>query len=137
MVRPRYLNDALAIVVVVVAYFLAAELGLRFAVANGTATAIWPCTGIALAALLLYDYRRIWPGILLGSWLAALTTPDSVGTALGVAVGSTLEALLGYYLIRRFASGKQVFERAQDIFKFSPACSARPSAPPSASPPRI
>ncbi len=119
MVRPRYLNDVLAIVAVAAAYFLAAELGLRFAVANGTATAIWPCTGIALAALLLYDYRRIWPGILIGSWLAALTTPDSVGTAFGVAVGSTLEALLGYYLITRFASGKQVFERAQDIFKFS------------------
>jgi diguanylate cyclase (GGDEF)-like protein len=130
MVRSRYLKDALAIVALAAAYFIAGELGLKFATANGTATAVWPCTGIALAALLLYGFRA-WPGVLLGALLVALTTPDRVATAAGVAVGSTLEALVGYYLVTRFAGGKRVFERAQDIFKFaffaglfSPAISA-------------
>ena len=58
-------------------------------------------------------------GIMLGAFLVAMTTPDHLATAAGVASGSTLEALVGYYLVTRFASGKQVFERAQDIFKFA------------------
>jgi diguanylate cyclase (GGDEF)-like protein len=130
MARSRYLNDALIIVALAAAYFAAGELGLRFAATNATATAVWPGAGIALAALLLFGWR-VWPGILLGAMLAALTTPDGFATTLGVAVGSSLEALVGCYLINRFANGKQVFERAQDIFKFaliagllSPAISA-------------
>lgn len=126
----RLRKDALVIVGLAVAYCAAGELGLRLAAANATATAVWPGAGIALAALLIFGYRA-WPGILLGSLLAALTTPDGFFTALGVATGSSLEALAGCYLINRFAGGKQVFERAQDIFKFaliagllSPAISA-------------
>jgi integral membrane sensor domain MASE1 len=37
---------------------------------------------------------------------------------MGVAVANTLEGVVGCYLISRFASGRQVFEQAQDIFKF-------------------
>src|SRR5271154_5405549 len=126
----RLQKDALIIAGLAVAYCAAGELGLRLAAANATATAVWPGAGIALAALLIFGYRA-WPGIVLGSLLAALTTPDGFFTALGVAAGSSLEALAGCYLINRFAGGKQVFERAQDIFKFaliagllSPAISA-------------
>ena len=118
MFRSRYLTDALVIMALALVYFLAGETGLRFAMANGTATAVWPCTGIALAALLIFGYRVV-PGIFLGALFTALTTPDSLATALGVATGSALEAVLGCYLVTRFASGKQVFERAQDIFKFA------------------
>src|SRR5271154_5763847 len=104
----RFRKDALVIVGLAVAYCAAGELGLRLAAANATATAVWPGAGIALAALLIFGWR-VWPGILLGSLLAALTTPDRFATAIGVASGSSLEALVGYYLITRFASGKQVF----------------------------
>src|SRR5271170_5886403 len=98
MARSRYLNDALIIVGLAAAYFAAGELGLRLAAANATATAVWPGAGIALAALLIFGYRA-WPGILLGSLLAAIATPDVFLTALGVATGSSLEALVGCYLI--------------------------------------
>lgn len=118
MARSRYLDDALIIAGLAAAYFAAGELGLRLAAANATATAVWPGAGIALAALLIFGWRA-WPGVLLGALLASLTTPDHFATALCVATGSTLEALVGCYLINRFASGKQVFERAQDIFKFA------------------
>jgi diguanylate cyclase (GGDEF)-like protein len=130
MFGSKHKKDALIILALAAAYFLTGELGLHFALANATATAIWPCTGIALAALLIFGYRA-WPGIFLGSLLAALTTPDHLPTALGVATGSTLEAVVACFLITRFASGRQAFERAQDIFKFallagllSPAISA-------------
>src|SRR5271163_2941098 len=118
MARSRYFKDAVIILSLALGYFVAGELGLRFAAANASATAVWPGAGIALAALLLFGWR-VWPGVLLGAFLAALTTPDSFVTALGVACGASLEALAGCYLINRFASGKQVFERAQDIFKFA------------------
>jgi diguanylate cyclase (GGDEF)-like protein len=118
MFRSRYLEDALIIGGLTAVYLLAGKIGMQFAVANASATAVWPCTGIALAALLIFGYR-VWPGIFLGALFTALTTPDHFVTGLGVAFGSTVEAVLGCYLLTRFAGGKQVFQRAQDIFKFA------------------
>ena len=41
---------------------------LLLAIAPGYATAVWPASGVALAALLMYGYR-MWPAVLLGSAL--------------------------------------------------------------------
>jgi diguanylate cyclase (GGDEF)-like protein len=38
--------------------------------------------------------------------------------SLGIAVGNTLEGLLGAYLVNRFARGGRVFDRVRDIFRF-------------------
>lgn len=98
-------------------YFVAGKLGLQFAFVHASATAVWPPTGIALAALLLLGYR-VWPAILLGAFLVNATTAGNVWTSLGIATGNTLEGLLGAWLVTRFAGGRQAFERAQDIFRF-------------------
>src|SRR5436309_8829564 len=98
-------------------YLLAGKLGLLLAIVHPSATAVWPGTGIALAALLLLGYR-VWPGIFLGAFLVNLTTAGSILSSLGIASGNTLEALLGAYLVMRFANGRKVFDRAEDIFKF-------------------
>src|SRR5207248_6487328 len=42
----------------------------------------------------------------------------SVSTSLGIAAGNTLEALLGAWLVLRFARGIKAFERARSIFEF-------------------
>jgi len=47
---------------VATAYFAAAKLALLVAIPPGYATAIWPGSGIALAALLLGG-NRLWPGV--------------------------------------------------------------------------
>jgi PAS domain S-box-containing protein len=99
------------------AYFIAAKFGLRLAFVNASATAVWPPTGIALAAFLLLG-RRATPGIWLGAFLANVTTAGSVGTSLAIATGNTLEGLIGGELVTRFAHGREVFERPADIFKF-------------------
>ena len=44
-------------------YLAVGKLGLMLAFLNASATAVWPPTGVALAALLLFGYR-LWPGIL-------------------------------------------------------------------------
>src|SRR3989441_7926406 len=98
-------------------YFVAGRVGLTLAVAHPSATAVWPPTGIALAATLLLGYR-VWPALFLGAFLVNVTTAGSVWTSLGIAGGNTLEGLLGAFLVRRFANGLKVFDRARDIFTF-------------------
>lgn len=101
-----------------VVYFAAGKLGLQLAYVHASATAVWPCTGIAIAALLVFGYR-VWPGILVGAFFVNLMTAGNVGSSLGLAVGNTLEGVVACYLVSRFAGGKEAFERAHDIFKFA------------------
>ncbi len=99
-------------------YFVAAKLGLRLALEHPSASSVWPGTGIALAALLLFGYGA-WPGIFFGAFLANLTTAGSVATSLGIATGNALEALIGARLLNKLAHGRAVFERARDVLKFA------------------
>ena len=103
------------LVALAAAYFVAGRLGLELAVVNPNATAVWPPTGIALAALLLAGYE-VWPAIMVGAFLVNVTVSGSVATAVAVAAGNSLEGLLGAYLVNRFARGRRVGERARDVF---------------------
>src|SRR3954454_9382047 len=95
-------------------YFGSAKLGLALAFSNESVTAIWPPTGIALAALVLGG-RGLWPGVLLGAFLANVTTDVSVYTAAGIAVGNTLEAVVGAWLLERFGF-RPTLLRLRDLF---------------------
>ncbi|PYI99815.1 MAG: two-component hybrid sensor and regulator, partial [Verrucomicrobia bacterium] len=106
-----------AILALAAVYFCAGKFGLSLASLNASASAVWPPSGIALAAVLLGGYR-LWPGILLGAFLVNITTQGSVITTGGVAVGNTLEAVSAAWLVHRFAGGLKAFERARNIFKF-------------------
>lgn len=99
-------------------YYGAGRLGLSMAMVNPSATAVWPTTGIALAALLVLGLR-VWPAILIGAFLVNFTTSGSVVASLGIAVGNTLEGVVGAYLVIRFARGTRAFERPADTFAFA------------------
>ena len=101
-----------------VVYWVAGKLGLQLAFVHPSATAVWPPTGLTLAALLLFGYR-VWPGIFLGAYLVNISTAGSMATSLGLAVGNTLEGLVGAYLVNRFANGRNAFDRPQDVLKFA------------------
>lgn len=101
-----------------IVYFLAGKLGLSMAFVHPSSTAVWPATGIALAALLILG-RRVWPGVFLGAFLVNVTTAGTILTSLGVATGNTLEGLVGAYLVVRFANGRKAFERGTDTLKFA------------------
>jgi signal transduction histidine kinase/integral membrane sensor domain MASE1/ActR/RegA family two-component response regulator len=105
-------------VAVFAVYVVSGKLGLAFASLHASATPVWPPAGIALGALLLFG-TRMWPAIFVGAFVVNVTTSGSVLASLGIAGGNTLEALLGAYLVRRFARGTAAFERAQDIFKLA------------------
>jgi two-component system, NarL family, sensor histidine kinase FusK len=100
-------------VVVGVVYFAAAKYGLSLAFATEQVTAVWPPTGIALAALLLFGWR-LWPGVFVGALAANATASEAALTALGIAIGNTATALIGWYLLRRFAAFDEPLERTRD-----------------------
>ena len=115
--RSGYRRDAAVIAALAGIYFLAGRLGLSLASVNPSASAVWPPSGIALAALLVFGYR-VWPGVALGAFLVNLTTSGSVPASIGITAGNTLEALLGAWLVNRFASGRHAFDRVRDFFAF-------------------
>jgi integral membrane sensor domain MASE1 len=98
-------------------YFAAAKVGLSFASIHPSATAIWPPTGIAIAALLILG-DNVWPAIFAAALLANFTTAGSIVTSIGIAGGNVLEGLFGAYLVERFARGRHAFDRPPDIFRF-------------------
>lgn len=99
-------------------YFAAGKLGLLFAALHSSASAVWPPTGIALAAFLLFG-NRVWPAIFAGAFLVNITTEGSAFTSLGIAAGNTLEGFAGAWLVNRHAGGAACFERARDVFRFA------------------
>src|SRR5215468_3273503 len=99
-------------------YFLAGKLGLSMALLHPSSSAVWPPSGIALAAFVILGYR-IWPGVALGALVVNISTAGSLWTSLAIAAGNTLEGLAGAYLLSRFANGTRCFDRVLDTLKFA------------------
>jgi PAS domain S-box-containing protein len=112
--RPEVGSYVAKIVLVAGAYFATAKLGLQLASANPSITAVWPPTGIALAAILIWGYR-VWPGVALGAALANTFTGDApAGAVVGITIGNTLEALAGAYLLN-LAGFRPALDRIRDV----------------------
>ena len=112
---------------VAIAYWVTGLLSLLLAIPPGYATAIWPASGIALVVVLVYGIR-VWPGILIGSFL----TNISMGTGttltfldlkeilvpLGIGAGAACQAIVGAFLVRRYAGFPNLLASERDIFLF-------------------
>ena len=107
-------SDLVKIAVVAVIYIALAKFGLRLAFTTEQVTTVWPPTGMALAVLLILGYR-FWPGILIGAFIANIFTDESWAVAAGIAIGNTLEALVGAYLLRRLIRFDFGFSRITDF----------------------
>jgi signal transduction histidine kinase len=99
-------------------YVLAGKLGLSLAYVHANASPVWPPAAIVLAALLTFGYR-VWPAVFAGAFVVNVSTAGSVATSVAIALGNTLEGLLGAYLVVRYANGARAFDHAQDVFKFA------------------
>lgn len=128
-ISESFTTDRLIRVVILAAgYSLTGIVGLSLAVPPGYATAVWPPSGIALAALLMWG-PRVWPGIWLGSFLVnvavALTTATadvnltSLGVAASIAVGSTLQTLVAAYALQRWVRVTSFFESGSGTLGFT------------------
>lgn len=108
----------LASLAVAGAYFAGGKTGLLLAGSNPSVSAVWPPTGIAIAALLLGG-SELWPAVFAGAFLVNLTTTWDLTSTIGIASGNTLEALLGSYFASRFASGRHLLERPRSVLTFA------------------
>jgi len=100
-------------------YFVAGRFCLEFTYYHDNVTPVpWAPTGLALAALILFG-RRLWPGIFVGSLLVNLELPSgSWLVQLGIAIGNTLESLVGATLLVRVADFRPNLERVRDGASF-------------------
>ena len=114
-------------VAMAVFYYGLGRLALLLAIPPGYASAIWPSAGLALAGMLAFRYR-VWPGIFVGHFLvnlfpsfeASLALPfiNAFYLALSIAVGGTLQAALGAFLIRRVVGYPNRLDNENDIILF-------------------
>ena len=104
----------LTVSVISTVYFGAAKFGLSLAFVDKQVSAVWPPTGIALVVVLLLG-PRMWPGIMLGAFAINATTGTPL-TAAVLALGNTLEAVVGAFLLQRFVGFKPSLERLKDVF---------------------
>ncbi|MDP1526320.1 MAG: CHASE domain-containing protein [Rhodocyclaceae bacterium] len=108
------------ILLVAVAYLIAAWMGKLLAPPGAFASPLWPAAGLALA-ILLKGGMRWWPGIWLGACaFMLLSTPVLAGLvpALLVATGATLQALLGARLVKPLCEQGNSLARERDVLSF-------------------
>jgi signal transduction histidine kinase/CheY-like chemotaxis protein len=114
---------ALQLIGIGIAYFICAKIGLALASVHPSATPIWPPTGLALAAVLICGYR-VWPAVFVAAWLANATTAGSIYTSSGIALGNTLESVVGAYLVNRWSDGLRTFDTPAGVARFALICLA-------------
>lgn len=104
---------AFKVITLFVIYFLSARFGLGISPVSGFATLVWPPTGIALVALLMFGLD-LWPAILLAAFSVNYLNGAPLVAALGIGVGNALEAIIGSYLLKRF-DFQNSLERLKDV----------------------
>jgi signal transduction histidine kinase len=100
---------------VTVLYVAAAKVGLMYAIVGSTVTLLWAPSGIALAALLAYGWRMAF-AVALGAFLANAGTGIPFLAAGGIALGNTLEALVGASLMVRLARVQNCLDTRRGVF---------------------
>ncbi|MCB5180115.1 MASE1 domain-containing protein [Streptomyces antimicrobicus] len=102
------------ILLVTAAYYAGGRIGLlrRIVVDGAHVTPLWLPTGIALAALLRLG-PRIWPGIVLGTYLVITSISPFDHTSVAILIGNTLAPLCAWALLRR-AGFRTELDRLRD-----------------------
>jgi PAS domain S-box-containing protein len=112
------------ILLLALAYAGAGHLALMLAIPPGFASAIFPPVGIALAAVLIWGYPML-AGVFLGSTLLNLSigfvslellSLKGLLIATGIALGTSLQSLVGSWLIRRFVGFPTSLTDERSIF---------------------
>src|SRR6187549_1964487 len=116
----------LKIVGVAMLYYFFARLGYFLAFENTTALPAWPPSGIAFALIILLG-RSCWPGITIGALVANIMAywnepslpPQTIITISSfIAIGNTLEAVVGNYLVQAWIKDSYPFKNTKSAFRF-------------------
>ena len=105
-------------------YWLAAYLGQQLALPGTNASPLWPAAGVAFAAVILFGYRActgVYLGSFFGNMIGVLANTD-LGAVLAIsalsAIGGTVEAAAGLYLLRRILDDDNLLQSLAGIGKF-------------------
>ena len=110
----RFCGD---VVLLTVAYYLLARIGLSFGSLPGNIAPVWPAAGFALAVLLVRG-RGLWPGVALGALAVnGLDGGVPLSSALGMAAGNTLAAVTAATLLGALGF-RTSLERTRDVAAF-------------------
>lgn len=121
----KYKAD-LQIIAVALLYYFSARLGYFLAFENTTALPTWPPSGIAFALIILLG-RSAWPGITIGAlvanvmayWNNPILGPQAIiAISSFIAIGNTLEAVLGNFLVKAWIKDSYPFHHARNTFRF-------------------
>jgi PAS domain S-box-containing protein len=107
----RYLLRVLAIFLL---YFAFGRLGLSIPFTVNNISPIWPASGLALGAVVVWGYG-LWPGILLAAFLVNFLSPLPMESAAFMAIGNTTSALFGGYLLKRVVRFEPPLVRLKDV----------------------
>ena len=119
-------NLDLKIIGVAILYYLSARIGYFFEFENTTALPAWPPSGIAFALIILLG-RSSWPGITMGSLVANVmaywNNPDLphqtiITISSLIAIGNTLEAVAGNYLVKTWIKDDFPFRTTKNAFRY-------------------
>ncbi len=114
---PRSLLLSAKVTLLAAIYVTVAHWGLQFDPVNRFATIIWQPAGVSLAALLLFG-RDLWPGIAIGAAIVNVWIGAPLPVACGIALGNTLEALLGWYALQKIPGFRLTVDRLRDALGF-------------------
>lgn len=109
-------RDWLRLAALALLYALLAKISLVFATVGDHITLVWLPSGLALAALLLGG-KRYWPGVFVGAGIAPMLAGLSLPVSAGIALGNTLEPLLGAWLLSRGSRFDPSLTRYRDFLR--------------------
>src|SRR5436309_3976635 len=98
IIRSNLPRNAGKVLIVALAYYVAARLGLRLALVGRNVTALRRRTGIALVAFLVFG-RAVWPGVALAGFAVNLPISTNGLAAAATAAGNTLAPLAAASLL--------------------------------------
>ena len=100
------------------AYSLALWLSLFLMAPAGSGAAIvWPVAAVGLAMLFFWGYE-LWPAIVVSFFIVLLARGVAPPLIATTAIGNTLEALLGVYILQRYVGFIPMFSRLRDTLGF-------------------
>ncbi|TGM27361.1 serine/threonine protein phosphatase [Leptospira levettii] len=103
--------------IILIGYFISAQIGFNIAFLNSQVSPVWPPEGVALSSLLLLGPAAI-PGIYLGATLANFYNNPHFQTAFIIGIGNTLSSYVNYRIIKRVTEKTDPLYSTKDLIYF-------------------
>ncbi|MCS6883266.1 MAG: MASE1 domain-containing protein [Chloroflexaceae bacterium] len=98
-------------------YVVVASLGLLFATAPNPFSPVWPLSGVVFLAL-FQGGLWLWPGVFVGEMITGIWIGIPVPIEIGIAVCSTLEAVIGVALLRPLLGPSFELDALKEVLAF-------------------